>query len=212
MSLFKSRKGLNKTKDSKKGSKNIPNKDTNTVKTDTDWYKLEPNEFSIDLIKSIFIAFNEDGLKDEIIAFLTVYMMYMSERDDRYLSYFKCTDSLKQTLVEKLESDSLKENYSNVEFKDFAVVGAEKKPTEFIITTQVSVFYTDIGSVMLGNKPLEIGVKKIFEIDYTIYKDTFNYCTKCGVVVESDSCSCGDKDSLKVLNKKLVSRVVERGV
>lgn len=198
--------GLFKKKNNNFKSSNISDRENVVVKKDKEWFILETNSYAVELIKSVFPTFNEDGLKDEVISFLNVYMMYLESRDDKYLSYFLCTDEVKDNLIALIDAATVKHNYSNVEFRDFAITGAEHNEDRFVITTEVSVFSINIGSVTIGGSPIDIPVRKIYTVDYTVYKDKFNCCLDCNKVLEGTECECGGTN-IKELNKKLISRI-----
>lgn len=136
-------------------------------------------------------------------------MMYLESRDDKYLSYFLCTDEVKEELKRVVNENKMRVNFSNVEFKNFAIVGAESKEDSFVITTEVAVFSMDIGSVTIGGRPLSIGVQKVYTVEYTVYKDTYKCCLDCNLVLDGGSCECGGSN-IKELNKKLISKVVDK--
>lgn len=180
----------------------------NNVK-DREWFKLEPNPIAIEMVTSMFPSYSEEGLRDEIIAFLTVYMLYLETRDDKYLSYFICTAEVREFVERIVYGSRARVNYSSVEYKGFAIVGANRVDNSFTINTEVAVFSLDVGSLSVGGKPLSIGVQKVYSIDYTVYNETYKCCLDCNCVLDDDSCDCGGSN-IRVLNKKLVSKIAEK--
>lgn len=137
--------------------------------------------------------------------------MYKESRDDKYLSYFVSTKEVRDIIEEEVKNITVAQNYSNLEIKGFSVTGAERKEDSFIITTEIALFYLDAGSLSVGGKPLTIGIKKVYEIEYTVYKDTYFCCIDCNKVLEGKECECGGNNIVEI-NKKLVSRLREKGV
>lgn len=175
----------------------------------SEWCYIDVNQEAEDKIKERYPNFNPNGLQDEIITFLDVYMMYIeSNGDDKYFNYTRCSKEVETEMKCIYMSQKLNITFDKRIIKGYGITGFSDDGEKITITTEVAIYSLNNGGVKAGGLALSIPQQLKYEVDFTIYtKEFFGICKGCSSELEQgEQCTCGETDK-KILNKKLITRI-----